>query len=48
MTAQGDKCLELFKTLNTDEVRRIFSDPADYSMYKGQEGYTSFRSKDAL
>ena len=44
-TAQSDKCHELFKTLNTDEVQSIFSDPANYNKYKGQEGYLLFVQK---
>ena len=44
-TAQSDKCYELFKTLNTDEVQSIFSDPANYNKYKGQEGYLLFVQK---
>ena len=44
-TAQSDKCHELFQTLNTDEVQSIFSDPANYNKYKGQEGYALFVQK---
>ena len=44
-TAQSDKCHELFKTLNTDEVQSIFSDLANYNKYKGQEGYLLFVQK---
>ena len=44
-TAQSDKCHELFQTLNTDEVQSIFSDPANYNKYKGQEGYLLFVQK---
>ena len=35
----------MFKTLNTDEVQSIFSDPANYNKYKGQEGYLLFVQK---
>ena len=38
-TAQSEECHELFQTLNTDEIQSIFSDPANYNKYKGQEGY---------
>ena len=44
-TAQSDECHELFQTLNTDEVQSIFSDPANYNKYKGQEGYALFVQK---
>ena len=44
-TAQSEECHELFKTLNTDEVQSIFSDPANYNKYKGQEGYALFVQK---
>ena len=43
--AQSDECHELFKTLNTDEIQSIFSDPANYNKYKGQEGYLLFVQK---
>ena len=32
----------MFQTLNTDEIQSIFSDPANYNKYKGQEGYALF------
>ena len=41
-TAQSEKCHKLFQTLNTDEIQSIFSDPANYNKYKGQEGYALF------
>ena len=44
-TAQSDKCHELFKPLNTDEIQSIFSDPANYARYKDQEGYLLFVQK---
>ena len=44
-TAQSDKCHELFKPLNTDEIQSIFSDPANYIKYRGQEGYLLFVQK---
>ena len=44
-TAQSNKCHELFKPLNTDEIQSIFSDPANYIKYRGQEGYLLFVQK---
>ena len=44
-TAQSEECHELFQTLNTDEVQSIFSNPANYNKYKGQEGYLLFVQK---
>ena len=44
-TAQSDKCHELFKPLNMDEIQSIFSDPANYIKYRGQEGYLLFVQK---
>ena len=44
-TAQSEECHKLFKTLNTDEIQSIFSDPANYNKYKGQEGYLLFVQK---
>ena len=44
-TAQSEECHELFKTLNTDEIQNIFSDPANYNKYRGQEGYLLFVQK---
>ena len=44
-TAQSEECHELFQTLNTDEVQSVFSDPANYNKYKGQEGYLLFVQK---
>ena len=44
-TAQSEKCHKLFQTLNTDEIQSIFSDPANYNKYKGQEGYLLFVQK---
>ena len=44
-TAQSEECHELFQTLKTDEIQSIFSEPANYNKYKGQEGYLLFVQK---
>ena len=43
---KSGKCHEIFQSIiNVDEIQKIFSDPANYTKYKGQEGYLLFVKK---